>query len=77
MEDTDLRTILRDPASTLAVRAALLAYPLAFRPDVYKVSIRAALPADLLRALMREESALDPRAVSSAGERSFAAYRYL
>ncbi len=64
---TDLRSLLRHPASTLAVRAALLAYPLAFRAHIDQVATRASIPADLLQALMREESALDPRAVSPAG----------
>jgi soluble lytic murein transglycosylase len=63
----DLRSLLRHPSSALAVRAALLAYPLAFRPEIAEVSARSSFPADLLQALMREESALDPRAVSSAG----------
>jgi len=63
----DLGALLRHPQQPLAVRAALLAYPLAFRPHVTAASERAAVPADLLQALMREESGLEPRAVSPAG----------
>jgi soluble lytic murein transglycosylase len=44
-----------------------LAYPLAFRPLVEKHSAAAKVPPDLLQALMREESALDPKARSWAG----------
>ena len=64
---TDLRGLLRRPASALAMRAAALAYPLAFRELISKASHSSAIPADLLQALMREESALDPRALSSTG----------
>ena len=64
---TDLRALLRLPSSPLGLRAASLAYPLAFREQIARVSRTAGIPADLLQALMREESALDPRAVSSTG----------
>jgi soluble lytic murein transglycosylase len=50
-----------------ALRAAVLAYPLAFRDQIAKTSKTAAIPPDLLQALMLEESALDPRALSPTG----------
>jgi soluble lytic murein transglycosylase len=64
---TDLRPLLRRPASALALHAEALAYPLAFREQISRVSQGAAIPPDLLQALMREESALDPRALSPTG----------
>ncbi len=64
---TDLRGLLRRTSEPLALRAAALAYPLAFRDQIAKAAERAKVPADLLQALMREESALDPGALSSAG----------
>ncbi|HEX4382266.1 MAG TPA: transglycosylase SLT domain-containing protein [Myxococcales bacterium] len=64
---TELRGLLRRPGSPLAVRAESLAYPLAFRDQIAKVSRSASIPPDLLQALMREESALDPKALSSTG----------
>src|SRR5437773_3513706 len=64
---TELRGLLRHPATALALRAAVLAYPLAFRDEISKVSEGAAVPPDLLQALMREESALDPHALSPTG----------
>src|SRR5205085_730835 len=64
---TELRGLLRRPASALALRAAALAYPLAFREQIARVSQGVAVPPDLLQALMREESALDPRALSPTG----------
>jgi soluble lytic murein transglycosylase len=64
---TELRPLLRRTAETLALRAASLAYPLAFREQIAKAARHASVPPDLLQALMREESALDPNALSSAG----------
>jgi soluble lytic murein transglycosylase len=64
---TELRGLLRHPATALALRAATLAYPLAFRDQIARVSQEAAVPPDLLQALMREESALDARALSPTG----------
>ena len=64
---TDLRGLLRRPGSALSLRAASLAYPLAFRDSIARVSKSSSIPPDLLQALMREESALDPRALSSTG----------
>ncbi|HEX9576532.1 MAG TPA: lytic transglycosylase domain-containing protein [Myxococcales bacterium] len=63
----DLRALLRRPASPLALRAAALAFPLAFREQIARASQSSAIPPDLLQALMREESALDPRALSATG----------
>ncbi len=63
----DLRPLLRRPGSALALYAEALAYPLAFRDQIARVSQGAAIPPDLLQALMREESALDPRALSPTG----------
>ena len=64
---TDLRGLLRRTSESLALRAAALAYPLAFRDQIAKAAQHAQVPADLVQALMREESALDPGALSSAG----------
>jgi len=64
---TDLRGLLRRPGTALSLRAASLAYPLAFRDEIARVAQLASVPADLLQALMREESALDPHALSSTG----------
>jgi soluble lytic murein transglycosylase len=44
-----------------------IAYPNAFRNLIEKHCREASLDADLLQALMREESALDPKALSGAG----------
>ena len=63
----ELRGLLRHPAGPLSLRAAALAYPLAFRDQIARVAQSFAIPADLLQALMREESALDPKALSSTG----------
>ena len=63
----ELRGLLRHTSAPLALRAAGLAYPLAFRDQIAKASKTAAIPPDLLQALMREESALDPRALSPTG----------
>src|SRR5207248_11802025 len=63
----DLRGRLRRPAWPLAMHAAALAYPLAFREEIARVARGASVPPDLLQALMREESALDPRALSATG----------
>ncbi|HWE26165.1 MAG TPA: lytic transglycosylase domain-containing protein, partial [Myxococcales bacterium] len=64
---TELRALLRRTSEPLALHAASLAYPLAFREEISKAARRASIPPDLLQALMREESALDPNALSSAG----------
>jgi len=43
------------------------AYPLAFRAEIEKATHRFGVPADLQQAIIREESALDPKVVSWAG----------
>jgi soluble lytic murein transglycosylase len=63
----ELRSLLRRTSEPLALRAASLAYPLAFRDQIAKASRTASVPKDLLQALMREESALDAKALSSTG----------
>ncbi|MHB1847337.1 MAG: transglycosylase SLT domain-containing protein, partial [Deltaproteobacteria bacterium] len=44
-----------------------IAYPLAFRPEIERWASAVSVPPDLMQALMREESALDPLVVSGAG----------
>ncbi len=44
-----------------------LAYPRAFRPEIERWAAAAAVRPDLLQGLMREESALDPAALSATG----------
>src|SRR4051812_25862159 len=63
----ELRPLRRRPDTALARRAASLAPPLAFREQIPRVAQTPPTPADLLQALMREESALDPHALSWAG----------
>jgi soluble lytic murein transglycosylase len=64
---SDLRELLRRTSRPIAVKAAVLAYPLAFRDEIAKAARGAGVPPDLLQALMREESALDPHALSPVG----------
>ena len=49
------------------LRAWLIAYPPAYRDEVERSAKAAAVPPSLVQALMREESALDPRIISPAG----------
>ncbi len=44
-----------------------VAYPLAFRPEIERWAQAVRVPPDLMQALMREESALDPTVISGAG----------
>jgi soluble lytic murein transglycosylase len=66
-----LRTVapgaLRRTPDARNLRAWRVAYPPAFREHVARWAPRARVPVDLFHALIREESALDPRAVSPAG----------
>ncbi|HEU4382389.1 MAG TPA: transglycosylase SLT domain-containing protein [Anaeromyxobacteraceae bacterium] len=64
---TQGRQILRRPPEGLPLRIWLVAYPPAWRPEVVRWAVPAGVPPDLLQALMREESALDPAVVSAAG----------
>jgi soluble lytic murein transglycosylase len=59
--------ILRAAPVGDGVRLWRIAYPTAFRPEVARWAAAAKVPPDLLQALMREESALDPAVVSPAG----------
>jgi soluble lytic murein transglycosylase len=61
------RALLRSPPAGDAVHLWRIAYPPAFREEVLRWAPAARVPADLLQALMREESALDPAVVSQAG----------
>jgi soluble lytic murein transglycosylase len=61
------RAALREKPEGPALRIWKVAYPPAFRPEVERHAPRAGVPSDLLLALMREESGLDPAAVSAAG----------
>jgi soluble lytic murein transglycosylase len=61
------RQILRQPPEGMGARVWQVAYPPAWRPDVLRWAPPAGVPPDLLQALMREESALDPAVVSVAG----------
>jgi soluble lytic murein transglycosylase len=64
---TRARAALRKPPEGDNLRAWRIAYPPAFRPDVQRWAGPAGVPVELVQALMREESALDPRIVSPAG----------
>jgi soluble lytic murein transglycosylase len=64
---TRARAAFRRPPDGENIRAWRIAYPPAFRDAVRRWAPPAGVPADLLQALMREESALDPRALSPAG----------
>jgi soluble lytic murein transglycosylase len=51
----------------MGLRVWQMAYPPAWRDQVVRFAPGAGVPPDLLQALMREESALDPAVVSPAG----------
>jgi soluble lytic murein transglycosylase len=61
------RQVLREPPAGLGLRVWQMAYPPAWRDQVVRYAPPAGVPPDLLQALMREESALDPAVVSGAG----------
>jgi soluble lytic murein transglycosylase len=64
---TRARAAFRRPPDGENVRAWRIAYPPAYRDDVRRWAPPAGVSVDLVQALMREESALDPRALSPAG----------
>ncbi len=64
---TQGRQIMRRPPEGLPLRVWQVAYPPAWRAEVLRWSASAGVPPDLLQALMREESSLDPAALSPAG----------
>jgi soluble lytic murein transglycosylase len=61
------RQVLRRSPSGPGLRVWRIAYPPAWRDEVQRWAPRAGVPTDLLQAMMREESALDPAAMSAAG----------
>jgi len=61
------RQVLRQPPAGLGLRVWQVAYPPAWREDVLRSSKAASVPPDLVQAIVREESALDPSVVSPAG----------
>ena len=61
------RQVLREPPAGMGLRVWQMAYPPAWRDQVVRFAPAAGVPPDLLQALMREESALDPAVVSPAG----------
>jgi soluble lytic murein transglycosylase len=61
------RSALRQKPEGPALRIWRVAYPPAFRSDVERWAPRAGVPPELLLALMREESGLDPTVISGAG----------
>jgi len=61
------RHVLRQRPEGAILRLWRIAYPPAWRDEVTRWAPAAGVPTDLLQALMREESALDPAAVSAAG----------
>lgn len=60
---------IRRADEPLVRRAASVAYPLMFREHIATVGRKHGYSPDLLQGLMREESALDPKALSHAGAR--------
>jgi soluble lytic murein transglycosylase len=64
---TRARAAFRRPPDGENIHAWRLAYPPAYREHVRRWAPPAGVPVDLVQALMREESALDPRALSPAG----------
>jgi soluble lytic murein transglycosylase len=64
---TEGRAVLRAPPAGDTVRLWRIAYPPAFREEVVRFATASSVPPDLLQALMREESALDPSVISQAG----------
>lgn len=65
----ELLRSIRQQATPFAQRASMACYPLAFRDQIVSHTRSAGLAANLMQGLMREESALDPRARSPVGAR--------
>lgn len=61
------RSALRQRPEGAALRVWRVAYPAAYRAEVQRWAPANGVPSDLLLALMREESGLDPTVVSGAG----------
>jgi soluble lytic murein transglycosylase len=61
------RAVLRGAPDAPTLRVWRIAYPPAFREEIERWARSAGVEPDLLQALVREESALDPRVVSGAG----------
>jgi soluble lytic murein transglycosylase len=61
------RSALRRAPQGQSLRVWRIAYPPAFRAEVEMHAGPSGVPVELLQALMREESGLDPRALSPAG----------
>jgi soluble lytic murein transglycosylase len=61
------RNVLRQRPEGANLRVWRVAYPAAYRAEVQRWAPPAGVPVDLLHAVMREESALDPLVVSPAG----------
>jgi soluble lytic murein transglycosylase len=61
------RELLRRPPEGANLRLWRIAYPPAYQDEVRRSAEDAGVPGHLLHALVREESALDPAAVSPAG----------
>lgn len=64
---TDLASQLRGPAVGKTALRYRVAFPLAYRDLIEANGKRYGVPPDLMQALMREESSLDPNVVSWAG----------
>lgn len=66
---SELLRSIRLHSTPFAQRASMACYPLAFRDQIVSHTSSAGLAANLMQGLMREESALDPRARSWVGAR--------
>jgi soluble lytic murein transglycosylase-like protein/TolA-binding protein len=65
----DLLRIIREGSNPIGRRAARVCYPLVFRQPIVTNTTKQGFDANFLQGLMREESALDPRAKSPVGAR--------
>ncbi len=64
---TEARELLRGRPELESYAPYRIAYPLAFRDIIERHAARSGVEPDLMQALMREESSLDPNVVSWAG----------